>query len=104
MYCVLPAVKAVAAWRTGGHRRKSRLYGAAEIFMVEASHFVQILEQRQGTRVACPEEIALRLGYITIDQFAKLAARCAKSSYGEYLASVHRSIVRAGGPALSARP
>jgi glucose-1-phosphate thymidylyltransferase len=59
--------------------------------LVEASHFVQILEQRQGTRVACPEEIALRLGYITLDQFEKLAARCAKSSYGEYLMSIHRS-------------
>ena len=59
--------------------------------LVEASHFVQILEQRQGMRVACPEEIALRLGYITLDQFEKLAARCAKSSYGEYLMSIHRS-------------
>jgi glucose-1-phosphate thymidylyltransferase len=62
--------------------------------LVEASHFVQILEQRQGTRVACLEEIALRLGYITLDQFAKLAARCVKSSYGEYLMSVHRSFAR----------
>jgi glucose-1-phosphate thymidylyltransferase len=59
--------------------------------LVEASHFVQILEQRQGMRVACPEEIALRLGYITLDQFGKLAARCAKSSYGEYLMSIHSS-------------
>jgi len=62
--------------------------------LVEASHFVQILEQRQGTRVACPEEIALRLGYITLDQFEKLAARCAKSSYGEYLMSIHRTFAR----------
>ena len=59
--------------------------------LVEASHFVQILEQRQGMRVACPEEIALRLGYITLDQFEKLAQRCAKSSYGEYLLSIHRT-------------
>jgi len=64
--------------------------------LVEASHFVQILEQRQGTRVACPEEIALRLGYISLDQFEKLAARCAKSSYGEYLTSLHKSFVRSG--------
>jgi glucose-1-phosphate thymidylyltransferase len=59
--------------------------------LVEASHFVQILEQRQGMRIACPEEIALRLGYITLDHFEKLAARCAKRSYGEYLMSIHRS-------------
>ena len=62
--------------------------------LVEASHFVQILEERQGMRVACPEEIALRLGYVTLDQFHKLAERCAKSSYGQYLMSVHRSFVQ----------
>ena len=59
--------------------------------LVEASHFVRILEQRQGMRIACPEEIALRLGYITLDHFYKLAERCAKSSYGEYLLSIHSS-------------
>ena len=62
--------------------------------LVEASHFVQILEQRQGMRVACPEEIALRLGYITLDQFEKLARRCEKSSYGEYLLAIHRTFVK----------
>jgi glucose-1-phosphate thymidylyltransferase len=64
--------------------------------LVEASHFVQILEQRQGTRVACPEEIALRLGYITLDHFEKLAQRCAKSSYGQYLLSIHQSFAKSG--------
>ena len=48
-------------------------------------------EQRQGIRIACPEEIALQIGYITLDQFEKLAERCAKSSYGEYLLSLHRT-------------
>jgi glucose-1-phosphate thymidylyltransferase len=62
--------------------------------LVEASHFVQILEQRQGLRVACPEEIALRLGYITLEHFEKLAARCAKSSYGQYLLGIHRFFAR----------
>jgi glucose-1-phosphate thymidylyltransferase len=62
--------------------------------LVEASHFVQILEQRQGTRVACPEEIALRLGYITLDHFEKLAQRCAKSSYGQYLLTIHHSFAK----------
>src|ERR1019366_5707551 len=62
--------------------------------LVEASHFVQILERRQGMRVAGPEEIALRLGYITLDQFEKLAERCAKSSYGKYLLEIHRTFAR----------
>ena len=65
--------------------------------LVEASHFVQILEQRQGLRIACPEEIALRLGYISLDQFHKLAQKTAKSSYGEYLLSVYRSLSDAAG-------
>jgi glucose-1-phosphate thymidylyltransferase len=59
--------------------------------LVEASHFVQILEQRQGLRIACPEEIALRLGYISLDHFYKIAQRNAKSSYGEYLLSIYKS-------------
>lgn len=59
--------------------------------LVEASHFVQILEQRQGLRIACPEEISLRQGYISLEQFHSAAQKCAKSSYGEYLMSVHRS-------------
>jgi glucose-1-phosphate thymidylyltransferase len=59
--------------------------------LVDASHFIQVLEERQGTRVSCPEEIALRLGYITLDHFQKLAERCAKSSYGQYLLGIHRS-------------
>jgi glucose-1-phosphate thymidylyltransferase len=68
--------------------------------LVEASHFIQILEERQGTRVACPEEIALRLGYITLDHFAKLAERCAESSYGQYLLAIHRSFAKSRQPEL----
>ncbi|MET4389253.1 glucose-1-phosphate thymidylyltransferase [Bradyrhizobium sp. F1.4.3] len=59
--------------------------------LVEASHFVQILEQRQGLRIACPEEIALRRGYISLEAFMKVAEKTAKSSYGQYLQSVARS-------------
>jgi glucose-1-phosphate thymidylyltransferase len=59
--------------------------------LVEASQFVQILEQRQGLRISCPEEIALRQGYISLEAFEKTAQRSAKSSYGEYLMSVARS-------------
>lgn len=59
--------------------------------LVEASHFVQILERRQGLRIARIEEIALRLRYIDLKQFHLLAQRAAKSSYGQYLLSIHRS-------------
>jgi glucose-1-phosphate thymidylyltransferase len=65
--------------------------------LVEASHFIQILEERQGMRVSCPEEIALRLGYITLDHFHMLAERCAKSSYGQYLLGIHHSFVKSRG-------
>jgi len=61
--------------------------------LVEASHFVQILEQRQGLRIACPEEIALRLGHISRGHFARIMQLSAKSSYGEYLKSVYDSFV-----------
>ena len=57
--------------------------------LIEASTFVQIIEQRQGLRIACPEEIALRLGYISLAAFRELAQRSAQSSYGQYLLSVH---------------
>jgi glucose-1-phosphate thymidylyltransferase len=59
--------------------------------LLEAGHFVQVLEKRQGLRIACPEEIALRLGYISLDHFFSVAQQTAKSSYGEYLMSIYRS-------------
>jgi glucose-1-phosphate thymidylyltransferase len=65
--------------------------------LVEASHFIQILEERQSMRISCPEEIALRLGYITLDHFEKLAKKCANSSYGQYLLGIHRSLVSSRG-------
>lgn len=68
--------------------------------LVEASHFVQILEQRQGLRIACPEEIALRQGYISLDAFYAAAQKCAKSSYGEYLMTVYHSFKKARKPLL----
>ena len=65
--------------------------------LVEASHFVQILEQRQGLRIACIEEIALRLRYIDLHQFHLLAQRAAKSSYGKYLLSIHDTFIADSG-------
>ncbi|MDP9051866.1 MAG: glucose-1-phosphate thymidylyltransferase RfbA [Acidobacteriota bacterium] len=53
--------------------------------LLEASMFIQTIEKRQGLKVACLEEIAYRQGYIDEAQLRALAARMAKSSYGEYL-------------------
>ena len=53
--------------------------------LLEASNFIHTIEQRQGLKVACPEEIAYRLGYITANQLKTLAASIEKSTYGKYL-------------------
>ena len=58
----------------------------------EASSFVQTIEKRQGLKIASPEEIAWRLGYIGDDQLEELAAALGKSGYGEYL----RTMIREG--------
>jgi glucose-1-phosphate thymidylyltransferase len=56
--------------------------------LIEAAHFVQIIEQRQGLRIACPEEIAFRLGLISADQLLAAAKAHDKSGYGHYLRAV----------------
>ncbi len=53
--------------------------------MLEASQFIYTIEHRQGLKVACPEEIAWRSGWINDAQLASLAAPLAKSGYGQYL-------------------
>ncbi|GAB4263313.1 MAG: hypothetical protein Kow00122_19380 [Thermoleophilia bacterium] len=53
--------------------------------LLEAGAFIQTLEKRQGLKVACPEEIAYRMGYISADQLRALAEPLAKSGYGRYL-------------------
>jgi glucose-1-phosphate thymidylyltransferase len=54
----------------------------------QAASFIQTLEQRQGFKVACVEEIAYRKGYITAEQLKTLAVPLVKSGYGDYLLSV----------------
>jgi glucose-1-phosphate thymidylyltransferase len=61
--------------------------------LLEASHFIETIEKRQGLKVACPEEIAYRQGYISARQLKALARPLAKSSYGEYLLRVAREKV-----------
>ena len=53
--------------------------------LVQATHFVQTVEQRQGLKIAAPEEVAFRMGYIDRDQLRRLAAGLGKSDYGAYL-------------------
>lgn len=53
--------------------------------LLAAAHFVQVVEQRQGLKVACPEEVAWRMGLIDDAQLTRLAEPLAKSGYGEYL-------------------
>jgi len=56
--------------------------------MLEAGQFIATIEARQGLKVACPEEIAYRLGYIDAAQLAKLADPLKKNGYGQYLLNV----------------
>lgn len=53
--------------------------------LLEASQFIAVIERRQGFKVACPEEIAYRMGYIGANELEKLAAPIKKSEYGQYL-------------------
>ncbi len=56
--------------------------------LVDASTFVRALEKRQGVRIAAPEEIAYRKGFITRDQLGALALALGKSGYGQYLKEI----------------
>jgi glucose-1-phosphate thymidylyltransferase len=56
--------------------------------LLEASHFIETIERRQGLKIACPEEIAFRMGYIGRSELEQLARGLGKSGYGEYLLRV----------------
>ena len=56
--------------------------------LLEAGQFIATIEKRQGLKVACPEEIAYRKGYITAEQVRKLAEPLKKNNYGQYLLQI----------------
>jgi glucose-1-phosphate thymidylyltransferase len=60
--------------------------------LLDASHFVQTIEHRQGLKIACPEEVAWRLGWIDDVALARIAREIGKSSYAEYLVDLVRDV------------
>ena len=59
--------------------------------LMEAAEFVSTLQKRQGYSIACPEEVAYRMGYITLDQLAQLAGGLGKGAYRNYIAELVRT-------------
>jgi glucose-1-phosphate thymidylyltransferase len=74
---VLPMGRGMAWLDTGTHEA-----------LLEAAHFIETIERRQGLKIACPEEIAYRMGFIDASQLEALAGPVDKSGYGEYLRRV----------------
>ena len=74
---VVPMKRGMAWLDTGTHEA-----------LLEAAHFIETIERRQGLKIACPEEVAWRMGFIDAAQLEALARKLAKSSYGEYLLRV----------------
>ena len=53
--------------------------------LLESAQFIQVVEHRQGLKIACPEEIAFRMGFIDAEQLVRLAHSLGKTNYGQYL-------------------
>jgi glucose-1-phosphate thymidylyltransferase len=62
--------------------------------LLQAANFVQTIQERQGLRASCPEEIAFRMGWIDAGQLAELARPLEKTSYGQYLARLASGVDR----------
>jgi glucose-1-phosphate thymidylyltransferase len=56
--------------------------------LTDASNFIATIEKRQGIKIACPEEIAFRANWITVDDVERLAQPIKKNGYGQYLMSL----------------
>jgi len=56
--------------------------------LMQAGQFVHVIEERQGLKIGCPEEIAWRMGFIDADRLAELARPLVKSGYGQYLLDI----------------
>ena len=56
--------------------------------LLEASLFIETIEKRQGVKIACPEEIAFRMGYISEAELEIIARMYSKNGYGQYLLQV----------------
>ncbi len=74
---VIPMGRGMAWLDTGTHEA-----------LLEAAHFIETIERRQGLKIACPEEIAYRMGFIDAAQLEALARPLEKSGYGDYLRRV----------------
>jgi glucose-1-phosphate thymidylyltransferase len=72
--------RGVVWWDTGTHNS-----------LLDSANFVRVIEERQGLKISCPEEIAWRSGFINDDQFAALADSHSASSYGKYLQRLLKS-------------
>jgi glucose-1-phosphate thymidylyltransferase len=59
--------------------------------LLAASNFVETIEERQGLKICCPEEIAYHMGYISAGELESIAAPLANSGYGDYLLYVARN-------------
>ena len=64
--------------------------------LIAAAQFVQVLEQRQGLRIACPEEIAFRSNFISAEQLLAAASAHEKSGYGQYLRAIYDTETKGG--------
>ncbi|MFN2643553.1 MAG: glucose-1-phosphate thymidylyltransferase RfbA [Burkholderiales bacterium] len=74
---VVPMKRGMAWLDTGTHET-----------LLEAAHFIETIERRQGLKIACPEEVAYRTGFIDAKQLETLSRKFEKSGYGEYLQRV----------------